>query len=218
MRRHLRTIILFLVLGAVVNVGVAWSMPGPSPDDESFVDRSVWIREPATVATWSVMRWNGTGCTMLVAQAFALGGSIEPQVIEDKRLPGWSRLHELPHCEQGRWLMRHDIAFGWPLRSTYMYQDTEMSQTTATATSQVLHGAAPEVGLPYYILPLGFSLNTLFYGLLLWCSILTWSAVRWLRRRRRGLCIHCGYDLRGTAHERCPECGGSVGVQKAATS
>jgi hypothetical protein len=29
-------------------------------------------------------------------------------------------------------------------------------------------------------------------------------------RRRRGLCVDCGYDLRGAAHERCPECGAGV--------
>ncbi len=28
-----------------------------------------------------------------------------------------------------------------------------------------------------------------------------------LRRGADGLCEHCGYDLRGLAHERCPECG-----------
>ena len=27
------------------------------------------------------------------------------------------------------------------------------------------------------------------------------------RRRRRGLCPTCGYDLRGLTHDRCPECG-----------
>jgi hypothetical protein len=26
-------------------------------------------------------------------------------------------------------------------------------------------------------------------------------------QRTRGQCESCGYDLRGTAHERCPECG-----------
>ena len=36
------------------------------------------------------------------------------------------------------------------------------------------------------------------------------SASPWARRRRRakqGLCIRCGYDLQGTDHEVCPECG-----------
>ena len=27
------------------------------------------------------------------------------------------------------------------------------------------------------------------------------------RRRRRGLCLKCGYDLRGLPEPRCPECG-----------
>jgi hypothetical protein len=28
------------------------------------------------------------------------------------------------------------------------------------------------------------------------------------RRRRRGLCVSCGYDLRGSMNGACPECGG----------
>ncbi|MGD2108888.1 MAG: hypothetical protein PVI86_05800 [Phycisphaerae bacterium] len=30
------------------------------------------------------------------------------------------------------------------------------------------------------------------------------------RRRRKGLCVKCGYDLRGNVTGRCPECGGLI--------
>jgi hypothetical protein len=38
-----------------------------------------------------------------------------------------------------------------------------------------------------------------------------WARRRWGRRRRRvrGRCVECGYDLRG-ARERCPECGAEI--------
>lgn len=31
--------------------------------------------------------------------------------------------------------------------------------------------------------------------------------IRTIRRQRLGLCLHCGYDLRGNLSGRCPECG-----------
>jgi hypothetical protein len=45
----------------------------------------------------------------------------------------------------------------------------------------------------------------------LWLALFargTWTARRVTRRKRGGLCTHCGYDLRGTpGAARCPECG-----------
>ena len=35
-------------------------------------------------------------------------------------------------------------------------------------------------------------------------------AARYRSRRAHGLCLTCAYDLRGAAHERCPECGETV--------
>ena len=37
-----------------------------------------------------------------------------------------------------------------------------------------------------------------------------WQLALWnrkIRRRRGGLCVYCGYDLRGLVEPRCPECG-----------
>jgi hypothetical protein len=81
---------------------------------------------------------------------------------------------------------------------------------------------APLVGLPSYafrwsrydnspgeLIWSGFAINTIFYAAALWFIFAIPATVKRLRRRRRGQCIHCGYDLRGqpTGSAKCPECG-----------
>ncbi len=53
----------------------------------------------------------------------------------------------------------------------------------------------------------GFVVNTLFYAAIMWLLILGAFALRRVSRRKRGLCVACGYDLRHADHEACPECG-----------
>jgi hypothetical protein len=58
--------------------------------------------------------------------------------------------------------------------------------------------SASVVAAPHWVLlPLG-----------LW-PLLAWGVRRgrWMRWRRRGWCLACGYDLRGSEGDRCPECG-----------
>ena len=53
----------------------------------------------------------------------------------------------------------------------------------------------------------GFAINTVFYAAILWLLAFGLFAARRVIRRKRGLCLKCGYDLRGAEHEVCPECG-----------
>jgi hypothetical protein len=72
-----------------------------------------------------------------------------------------------------------------------------------TRSASRLHGDA--VAFPLIPVWSGFALNTAFYAalaFLLWC---TPGFIKRTRRRRRGQCLTCGYDLNGMT--TCPECG-----------
>ena len=53
-----------------------------------------------------------------------------------------------------------------------------------------------------------FWLPTLLFSLPL--AISAYLRARRRRRSKQGLCIRCGYDLSGTDHTLCPECGTEV--------
>jgi hypothetical protein len=64
--------------------------------------------------------------------------------------------------------------------------------------------------LPTAIIPIGFVMNTLVYAAALWLLFFGAGTVKRSLRRHRNRCPACGYDLRGTQHEQCPECGGAI--------
>ena len=53
----------------------------------------------------------------------------------------------------------------------------------------------------------GFVANSIFYAAALGILLIARGAMRRTLRRRRGQCVHCAYDLRGSGHAACPECG-----------
>jgi len=57
---------------------------------------------------------------------------------------------------------------------------------------------------------LALKVLSLAAGAVLLVVALAWLLDRLLRGQAPGLCAACGYDLRGTASDRCPECGAEV--------
>lgn len=61
--------------------------------------------------------------------------------------------------------------------------------------------------LPLRPIPVGAAINTLLYAALLALVWMALRATRRLIRRRRGRCVHCGYDLKHEYASGCSECG-----------
>jgi hypothetical protein len=80
------------------------------------------------------------------------------------------------------------------------YREAVFTGTPPNSTVQALtnHAEVWELGVPLW--PVAAVL-----GALVWYLLLSPSALR-ASRKRQGLCVKCGYDLRGQTEPRCPEC------------
>ncbi|MBL8759802.1 MAG: hypothetical protein JNL50_00725 [Phycisphaerae bacterium] len=119
--------------------------------------------------------------------------------------------------------------YGWPARAFWYLAEKEGGHVVKSrsheglfifepggvhkARDDAFYGTQPlgpefAFWLPIYILPLGFTLNTLFYAAAWFIPLFGIRAARRTLRRRRGLCTRCAYDLKGLAPASpCPECG-----------
>ena len=136
--------------------------------------------------------------------------------------PYWSRARMPAPSDARPKISYFEDARGWPLRSL-MATTTSVVDTRTGAGIPLkrhwqirLHGQQdPVQGGPHW-LPLrpiwpGFIANTLIFATGLWLLVAAPFQIRRVRRKRQGLCVKCGYDLRGrdgaSQSQICPECG-----------
>ncbi len=215
-RRHLLTLAIFLLAGAVVNVAVAWVILWKKDWTTVWPARldGVW-HWPRDVPT----HWPDMAETILRAEGFGvLGLSYDARRLSDAgresfRLAtfraGWPMLGlawgnwqealrpNMTFAGRPRFIERSD---GHPTQSWWVW-GIPVELSTAG------YGQRMRNHLPIRPFWPAFAPNTLFYATLLWLVILGPFALRRLIRQRRGLCPACGYDLRHGEHEACPECG-----------
>ncbi len=215
MKRPLLTITVFLLLGVVVNVAVAWGCA-------LWVDAECAGRENSASRYTDTERihisvWRRTGALVIVTDRVrAAYGFSRVDGAPESLLPPWSGLSTARAAYESGTAdeeFRVADARGWPMLALW----TETEGQPGRSDWRIRGGFTTSLGVPtrfpsFSILPFrplwpGFAINTVFYAAILWLLICGPSALRRFIRRKRGLCVACGYDLSHADHVACPECG-----------
>ena len=189
MKRRLLIIAVCLLLGAVVNVAVAWgcaewSWPSSPGTGTRVSPGNGWPR--AVPAGWPrPVSW-------FIDTSF---GTTWNQSVGYTPIPG-----VLYHQFLGQW--------GWPLRG--LESEQNWSETNGLLGSMSMPKPIARENGPLLIRPAwpGFAINTIFYAALLWLLIPGPFALRRFLRVKRGLCPKCAYPMGESSV--CTECGAEL--------
>lgn len=200
MKRRLFKLVLFLLLGAVVNVGVAW---GCAP--------SRWFGYK--YASYESLAPETAKDLIVHALDIPVSAAHELQFQgQSYRGFGWTQLKISPRSRVASGVPAHyrleQRSGGWPYRSLSGEWYFDETRTSLAGKSRWL------VRVEHLLMPMrptwpGFVVDAVFYATLLWLLSAPFALHR-LIRRKRGLCANCAYNLRGAEHEVCPECGRQV--------
>ena len=199
MKRWLAKLVVFLLLGAVVNVAVAWGCARwprqallivGDKQDPSLQDIAWWNEHVLESFARNVeYTYEGSDIGIEMRSLFSATSQQRSAVSALRLTSGWparSLAGELWDMirpgQQARWLNR-EAAF---IQINGRY------------------------AIPFRPIWPGFAINTIFYAaifVILWLLTLSLFTARRVIRRKRGCCINCGYDLSHAEHEACPECG-----------
>ena len=148
---------------------------------------------------------------------FAWGFDDNLDLFEPLRTPHWSWRAIIPgmsapEFSHATWdgkrlyVNGHCPACGYPLAPPGSIVVASLPEGLAYAM-RVPHPVYNHMARPVYIPRLRvFALAVVLFATYPALAFIRGPVRRW-RRRKRGLCIHCGYNLTGLTEARCPECG-----------
>lgn len=222
------TIVAFLLLGAAINVAVAWGCELWSPwthrTSASPTDRGA-IRDIGSLVPKD---WLQPGEFAIHEDRIGVGLHVHLLYVvaapTATPVPQPHGPHML-HVHRAGWPMASlecdTISDGWGVVFPRNPGDTAVWRGGVVVPRIVggeIRKRAPEVPDPLPLRPVwtGFALDTLLYAAACWTIMGGPFTLRRWRRVRRGLCLKCGYPVRGLA--RCPECGREAGPAATGTA
>jgi hypothetical protein len=201
MKCRILKLVCLLLLGAIVNVAVAWGC--------SLYSGTRDIAQPQTFRI-TVEDLDRMGQLHYVARQQSLGVLRLSVVDGEWVVAGFEGV--IHHT-----LRLIQTEAGLPMRSIVGWQVPSLTSSDLGSSNTISGIVCPwritdadyeaPVLLPTRPLPQGFAINTIFYAGVLWLLFMIPGGVRRAVRRKRGLCSRCGYDLRASPNGVCPECG-----------
>lgn len=219
-----------------------WSHPQRNPTWQSHNAQSVYVADPFGRFSGrsfyvEMFRSFGGMCIRCTSEGLVDEGEhrrfVASQIqkgalVKQLDLPSWSSASELERSKTPMETRLREDAFGWPLLTLRCYYERELRPPRGPEL-KMLHegivlpdlivspggmssGFAIPVGLPLRPIWPSFAVNTAFYAVVIGTLFIAPIAMRRMRRRARGLCPRCAYDLRGRSPQSraCPECGAAT--------
>jgi hypothetical protein len=227
-RKIITRVIVFLLLGAIVNVAVAWGCASvdsrflQDPADTSFVTSNATPR-------WYGYRLIRFGIARYICARDDVESAIDVPLYQP---PYWSAAADQPRGAPGnleRDVIIEEVA-GWPWQSLWCTHVAGWTSDAKVVLVSRIDGGYPiDLGLQsstpagsieihpriWYsrALPLrpvwpGLAINTVFYAVILWLLFAAPFALGRRRRIKRGLCPACAYPVGD--RPVCTECGRPV--------
>lgn len=234
-RRVAAAVLLGLTATVGVAQAIGWLVRSPAPvQTYSVAFPDAVLRVQATSAfgrnelSWQAVGNFGAELNSKAGEIFGYAFSRDPSI-----LPSWSfgndvqlRRESLGRQSSGTGMTQYstDIAVGWPLLVFSMHMEGTLvgpnpasdpvprvrwgvmgAENVQYIGNQVIVRQPVLAWRPIWV---GVTVNAAAYSLFWWVML---AAIDWMRRRsrmRRGLCVECGYDLKGVHKDvPCPECG-----------
>lgn len=221
----MRRIIACLILGVVTTIAVAWGSTllvdlSVNPDTSR---RAIVLEAPGR--SWIGATQDRPTASLVISYRQRMAGVNRVRAdrfVPEQLIPHWTGFYSEPPefahpgCDL---VVEMADRRGWPLYALWSgpIRDVRTSGVWVSSgpddgidvgldPTKMFYGHQAGRELPLRPIWWGLVGNSAIFGVL-WFPLLNWRAVRTHRRRARGHCPHCAYDLRHDLAHGCPECG-----------